>query len=395
MDYKKALASKLDRIKPSGIRKFFDLLDGRSDVISLGIGEPDFVTPWHIRDAGAYSLEKGYTYYTSNAGLTELRQEISNYMQRRFQLAYDAAGEILVTVGGSEAIDLAIRAMIEQGDEVLIPQPSFVCYDPMTVLAGGTPVVLQTYKEDKFRVTPERLEAAITPRTKLLILPYPCNPTGAIMPRAELEAIAQVVIKHDLMVLSDEIYSELTYGQKHVSIAAIPGMRERTIVVNGFSKSYAMTGWRLGYACGPREILGMMTRIHQYAIMSAPTTAQFAAIEALKNGDEDIREMREEYDQRRRFVCDRLNSLGLTCFEPQGAFYVFPTIEKTGLSSEEFSERLLKERQVAVIPGNAFGDCGEGFVRCCYACSMRDLAEALSRIEKFLQDLGCLERDNS
>lgn len=388
IDYNKKLSSRLQNIKPSGIRKFFDLLDGAQDVISLGIGEPDFITPWHIRDAGGYSLEKGYTYYTPNSGLTELKNEISKYLKRRFSLEYSPADEMLVTVGGSEAIDLAIRALIEPGDEVLIPEPSFVCYDPITVLSGGTPVPIETYKEDKFRLTPENLEAAITPRSKLLVLPYPCNPTGAIMSRSDLEAIAQVVIRHDLVVLSDEIYSELTYDAQHVSPASIPGMRERTIVVNGFSKAYAMTGWRLGYACAPKEIMSVMLKIHQYAIMSAPTTAQFAAIEAMRNGDADIAEMREEYDRRRRFMCDRLNSLGLTCFEPQGAFYMFPSIEKTGLSSEEFCERLLKTHRVAVIPGNAFGECGEGFVRCCYACSMRDLAEALARIERFLEDLG-------
>ncbi len=388
INYDEKLSSRLKNIKPSGIRKFFDLVEDTEGVISLGIGEPDFVTPWHIRDAGGYSLEKGYTYYTPNAGLTELRSEISKYLNRRFGLTYSPKDEILVTVGGSEAIDLTVRALIEPGDEVLIPEPSFVCYDPITVLAGGTPVPIPTYKEDKFRLTAENLEAAITPKSKLLVLPYPCNPTGAIMPREQLEAIAEVVIKHDLIVLSDEIYAELTYDAHHVSPASIPGMRERTVVVNGFSKAYAMTGWRLGYACAPKELMGIMVKIHQYAIMSAPTTAQFAAIEAMKNGDNDIREMREEYDRRRRFVCDRLNSLGLTCFEPQGAFYIFPSIEKTGLSSEEFCERLINTRKVAVIPGNAFGECGEGFVRCCYACSMRDLAEALARIEHFLEDLG-------
>lgn len=388
INYDEKLSSRLKNIKPSGIRKFFDLVEDTEGVISLGIGEPDFVTPWHIRDAGAYSLEKGYTYYTPNAGLTELRGEISGYLSRRFGLNYSPKDEILVTVGGSEAIDLTVRALIEPGDEVLIPEPSFVCYDPITVLAGGTPVPIPTYKEDKFRLTPENLEAAITPKSKLLVLPYPCNPTGAIMPREQLEAIAKVVIKHDLIVLSDEIYAELTYDAHHVSPASIPGMRERTVVVNGFSKAYAMTGWRLGYACAPKELMGIMVKIHQYAIMSAPTTAQFAAIEAMKNGDNDIREMREEYDRRRRFVCDRLNSLGLTCFEPQGAFYIFPSIEKTGLTSEEFCERLINTHKVAVIPGNAFGECGEGFVRCCYACSMRDLAEALVRIEHFLEDLG-------
>ena len=388
MDYRKKMSSRVRDIKPSGIRRFFDLLDGASDVISLGIGEPDFVTPWHIRDAGEYSLEKGYTYYTPNAGLTELRAEISKYLERRFQLNYSPQDEILVTVGGSEAIDLAIRTLVDEGEEVLIPEPSFVCYDPITTLTGGVPVPIPTYKEDNFRLTPETLEAAITPKSKLLVLPYPCNPTGAIMQRAELEALRDVIVRHDLMVLSDEIYAELTYDTHHVSPASIPGMRERTVVVNGFSKAYAMTGWRLGYACAPAEIMSVMVKIHQYAIMSAPTTAQFAAIEALRNGDADIAEMREEYDQRRRFVCDRLNSLGLTCYEPRGAFYIFPSIAVTGLGSEEFCERLLKTRKVAVIPGNAFGECGEGFVRCCYACSMRDLAEALARIEHFLEDLG-------
>lgn len=391
MNYEKVLSSRLKNIKPSGIRKFFDLLVGRDDVISLGIGEPDFVTPWHIRDAGIYSLEKGYTHYTPNAGTMELRCAISSYLKRKFKLSYAPNGEILVTVGGSEAIDGALRALVENGDEVLVPEPSFVCYGPMASLAGATPVPVPTYKENNFKLTAEDLRGKITDRSKVLILPYPCNPTGAIMTKDELSEIAKVVCENDLIVISDEIYSELTYEGEHISPATIEGMRERTIVVNGFSKSYAMTGWRLGYACGPKELIAPMTLIHQYAIMSAPTTAQYAAVEALNNGDEDITKMREEYNHRRRVICDRLNSLGLTCFEPKGAFYVFPSIEITGLSSEEFCERLLKEYGVAVIPGNAFGDCGEGFVRCCYASSMRDLTEALARIEEFLKSLGCIK----
>ncbi len=391
MNYEKVLSSRLKNIKPSGIRKFFDLLAGRDDVISLGIGEPDFVTPWHICDAGIYSLEKGYTHYTPNAGTMELRTAISNYLKRKFKLSYAPNGEILVTVGGSEAIDAALRALVENGDEVLVPEPSFVCYGPMATLAGATAVPVPTYKENNFKLTAEDLRGKITDRSKVLILPYPCNPTGAIMTKEELSEIAKVVCENDLIVISDEIYSELTYEGEHVSPATIEGMRERTIVVNGFSKSYAMTGWRLGYACGPKELIAPMTLIHQYAIMSAPTTAQYAAVEALNNGDEDIAKMREEYNHRRRVICDRLNSLGLTCFEPKGAFYVFPSIEITGLTSEEFCERLLKEQGVAVIPGNAFGDCGEGFVRCCYASSMRDLTEALARIETFLKNLGCIK----
>lgn len=391
MNYEKVLSSRLKNIKPSGIRKFFDLLAGRDDVISLGIGEPDFVTPWHICDAGIYSLEKGYTHYTPNAGTMELRCAISNYLKRKFKLSYAPNGEILVTVGGSEAIDAALRALVENGDEVLVPEPSFVCYGPMATLAGATAVPVPTYKENNFKLTAEDLRGKITDRSKVLILPYPCNPTGAIMTKDELSKIAKVVCENDLIVISDEIYSELTYEGEHISPATIEGMHERTIVVNGFSKSYAMTGWRLGYACGPKELIAPMTLIHQYAIMSAPTTAQYAAVEALNNGDEDIAKMREEYNHRRRVICDRLNSLGLTCFEPKGAFYVFPSIEVTGLSSEEFCERLLKEQGVAVIPGNAFGECGEGFVRCCYASSMRDLTEALARIEEFLKSLGCIK----
>lgn len=386
MDYSKKLSSCASGLKPSGIRKFFDLIDGK-DTISLGIGEPDFVTPWHIRDAGIVSLEKGYTYYTPNAGTTELRKSISSYMQRRFSLEYAAADEVVVTVGGSEAIDLALRALINSGDEVIVPEPSFVCYGPMASLAGAKVVYLPTYEEDDFKINPEKLEAAITPATKVLILPYPNNPTGAILARKDLEELSKIIIKHDLLVISDEIYSELTYDGAHTSPASIEGMRERTVVVNGFSKSYAMTGWRLGYACGPREIIRVMTRIHQYAIMSAPTTAQFAAVEALEHGDKDIFDMREEYNRRRRYMCDRFNAIGLDCQMPKGAFYMFPSIKTTGLSSEEFCERLLREKKVAVIPGNAFGDSGEGFVRCCYAASMKNIATALERIEEFIKTL--------
>ncbi|MBQ8003604.1 MAG: aminotransferase class I/II-fold pyridoxal phosphate-dependent enzyme [Oscillospiraceae bacterium] len=386
MDYNTKLSSRASGIKPSGIRKYFDLISG-SDVISLGIGEPDFVTPWHIRDAGIASLEKGYTYYTPNAGTMELRCAVTDYMQRSFSLSYDPKDEVVVTVGGSEAIDLAMRALVNPGDEVIVPEPSFVCYGPIASLASGVPVHVATVAEDDFKLTPEKLEAVITPKSKLLVLPYPNNPTGAILERSELEALAKVIVKHDLMVISDEIYSELTYGGKHVSIASVEGMRERTIVVNGFSKSYAMTGWRLGYACCPREIAAVMTRIHQYGIMSAPTMAQFAAVEALNHGDKDIEEMREEYNQRRRFMCDRFNAIGLTCAMPQGAFYMFPCIKSTGLTSDEFCMRLLREKHVAVIPGNAFGDSGEGFVRCCYAASMKNIAKALSRIEEFVQSL--------
>lgn len=387
MDYKTKLSSCASSLKPSGIRRFFELLDGSSDVISLGIGEPDFVTPWHIRDAGIASLERGYTYYTPNAGTSELRRAISDYMKRSFNLSYAPENEIVVTVGGSEAIDLCFRALIDPGDEVIIPEPSFVCYGPIASLAGGVPVTVATYAEDGFKLTPEMLERAITPKTKLLVLPYPNNPTGAILGKSELRALAEVIIKHDLLVISDEIYSELTYGGKHVSIASVEGMQERCIVVNGFSKSYAMTGWRLGYACGPREIIGVMTRVHQYAIMSAPTTAQFAAVEALEKGDADIEAMREEYNRRRLFMCDRFNAIGLECTMPDGAFYMFPSIKKTGLSSEEFCMRLLKEKNVAVIPGNAFGESGEGFVRCCYAASMKNIARALARIEEFVESL--------
>lgn len=371
-------------IPPSGIRKFFDIAAEMKDVISLGVGEPDFVTPWHIRDEGIYSLEKGHTHYTSNAGLKELRVEIGKYLKRRFGLEYDGEKQAIVTVGGSEAIDLFLRTVISPGDEVLIPEPCFVCYKPITSLAGGVPVPVQTYARDEFRLMPEELEKHITPKTKVLILPYPNNPTGGIMRKEDLEKIAKVVKKHDLLVLSDEIYAELTYGRKHVSIASLDGMYDRTVIVSGFSKAYAMTGWRLGYAVGNEYIIKMMTKVHQFAIMSAPTTAQYAAIEALKNGDEDIEYMREEYDKRRRIITDGFNNMGLSCFEPFGAFYVFPSIEKTGMSSMDFCEKLLYGEKVAVISGNSFGSCGEGFIRCSYAYSVEKICTALERIEKFI-----------
>lgn len=376
----------MQAIKPSGIRRFFDIANEMDNVISLSIGEPDFTTPWHVREEGIRSLEDGKTWYSPNRGFIELRQEISRWLKRHYHVNYNDKEEILVTVGGSEAIDLCLRSLISPGDEVLIPEPSFVCYVPLTEMAGGVPVVLETKAEDRFRITPEALRAKITPKTKLLILPYPNNPTGAVMRREHLEAIAEVVRENDLMVLSDEIYSALTYGDtNHVTFSAIDGMWERTIVVNGFSKAFAMTGWRLGYAVGPAQIIKAMTKLHQYGIMSAPTTAQYAAIEALKNGDEDIVYMREQYDMRRRLVVDGFNSMGLTCFEPEGAFYVFPCIKKTGLTSEEFCERLLYEERVAVVPGSAFGDCGEGFVRVSYSYSIKHITEALSRIEHFIK----------
>ncbi len=374
-------------IKPSGIRKFFDMAYGMEGVISLGIGEPDFVTPWHVRDAGIYSLEKGNTMYTPNPGLPELRRVLCDYLSRRFGLSYEVP-ETLVTVGGSEAIDLAIRAIVQPGDEVIIPEPCFVCYDPITRLAGGTPVALACLPEDNFKLDPERLEAAITTRTKLLVFPFPNNPTGAVMGREDLEAVAEVIRRHDIAVISDEIYAELTYtGERHVSIASLEGMRERTVVVSGLSKSHAMTGWRLGFAVGPREIIGPMTKIHQFAIMCAPIMSQYAAIEALRDGDGDIADMHEEYDRRRRLVTDGFNRLGLTCFEPMGAFYVFPDIRSTGMSSAEFCERLLKEAKVAVVPGDAFGESGEGFVRVSYAYSVKQITAALERIEEFLKNV--------
>ena len=379
MNYDSIVAQRIQNIKPSGIRKFFDILEEMTDAISLGIGEPDFVTPWHIRDAGIYSLERGHTKYTSNAGMLELRREIANYLRRRFDLEYDYAKQILVTVGGSEAIDLALRCMLNPGDEVIIPVPSFVCYGPLTEMAGGVPVYVELKEENQFRLTPQQLKEAITPKTKVLVLPFPSNPTGGIMERRDLEAIADVLRGTDIMVLSDEIYAELTYGQRHVSMANLTDMYERTVVVNGFSKSHAMTGWRMGYVCAPQPIIAAMTKLHQFGIMSAPTTSQYAAIEAMRNGDREIQHMREEYDSRRRYLVENLNRIGLTCFEPKGAFYVFPCIRSTGLSSEEFCERFLMEEKVAVIPGTAFGAGGEGFVRACYASSMRDLAEAVSR----------------
>ena len=387
MNYEKVLSKRICGVKPSGIRKFFDLLQNMEDVISLGVGEPDFATPWHIRDAGIYALEKGFTKYTSNAGLVELRREISRYMARRFQLNYDPQGQILVTVGGSEGIDLALRCMINPGDEVVVPVPSFVCYGPLVEMAGGVPVYVELSAEDEFRLTPEKLRAALSDKTKAVVLPFPSNPTGGIMERADLEAIAQLLRGTDIMVVSDEIYAELTYGQRHVSIANLDGMYERTVVVNGFSKSYSMTGWRLGYLCGPKELIAQMTKLHQFGIMSAPTVSQYAAIEAMRNGDRDIEAMREEYDGRRRYLVENLNRIGLSCFEPKGAFYVFPDIRSTGLSSDEFCERFLREQRVAVIPGSAFGPGGEGFVRACYAASMKDIAESIRRMEIFLKKL--------
>ena len=382
------LSKTIVEIEPSGIRKFFDIVNEMQEAISLGVGEPDFDTPWHIRDEGIYSLEKGRTFYTSNAGLKELKTEIAKYMNRRFDLTYDPDHEILVTVGGSEAIDIAMRAMLDPGDEVLIPQPSFVCYPPCATLANGVPVCIELKAKNEFRLTAKELEAAVTPKTKLLVLPFPNNPTGSIMERGDLEEIAEVIIRHDLYVLSDEIYSELTYGDtSHVSIASLPGMRERTIVINGFSKAYAMTGWRLGYACGPRLILEQMFKIHQFAIMCAPTTSQYAAVEAMKNGDEDVARMREEYDGRRRYLLYRFREMGMECFEPYGAFYMFPCIREFGMTSEEFAERLLESEKVAVVPGTAFGACGEGFVRISYASSLENLKEALERIEHFIGKL--------
>ena len=381
------LSKTIKTIEPSGIRKFFDLVSEMDDAISLGVGEPDFDTPWHIRDEGIYSLEKGRTFYTSNAGLKDLKIEIAKYLDRRFDLHYDYNKEIFVTVGGSEAIDLTMRAMLDPGDEVLIPQPSYVSYVPCCVLANGTPVIIELKAENEFRLTAEELEAVITPKTKLLVMPFPNNPTGAVMERADLEAVAEVVKKHDLYVLSDEIYCELTYLENHVSIASLPGMKERTIVVNGFSKSHAMTGWRLGYACGPAPILKQMLKIHQFAIMCAPTTSQYAAIEALRNGDEDVAMMREQYDARRRYLMQRFKEMGLDCFEPFGAFYVFPCIKEFGMTSDEFANRLLQTKKVAVVPGTAFGRSGEGFLRISYAYSLEDLKVALERVEEFITEL--------
>lgn len=381
------LSKTITTIEPSGIRKFFDIVCEMDDAISLGVGEPDFDTPWHIRDEGIYSLEKGRTFYTSNAGLKELKIEISKYLDRRFGLSYDYNKEMLVTVGGSEAIDIAMRAMLDPQDEVLIPQPSYVSYVPCCVLANGTPVPIELKAENEFRLTAEELEAAITPKTKLLVMPFPNNPTGAVMEKKDLEAVAEVVKKHDLFVLSDEIYAELTYLDNHVSIASIPGMRERTIVINGFSKSHAMTGWRLGYACGPEVIIKQMLKIHQFAIMCAPTTSQYAAVEALRNGDEDVAMMREEYNGRRRYVLERFKEMGLSCFEPFGAFYAFPCIKDLGMTSDEFATKLLQTKKVAVVPGTAFGACGEGFLRISYAYSLDDLRIALDRVAEFVTEI--------
>lgn len=385
IDYRAVLNDKVQAIKPSGIRRFFDIANEMDNVISLSIGEPDFTTPWHVRQEGIHSLEDGKTWYSPNRGFMELREEISRWFKRHYHVEYDPRGEVLVTVGGSEALDLCLRSLIRPGDEVLIPEPSFVCYVPLTEMAGGVPVTIETKAEDKFRLTAEALRAKITPKSKLLILPFPNNPTGAVMRRKHLVEIAEVVKEYNLTVLSDEIYGALTYGDtSHVTFSAIDDMWERTIVCNGFSKAFAMTGWRLGYAVGPKEIIGAMTKLHQYAIMSAPTTAQYAAIEAMRNGDEDIVYMREQYDMRRRLIVDGFNAMGLTCFEPEGAFYVFPCIRKTGLTSEEFCEKLLYDEHVAVVPGTAFGPSGEGFVRVSYSYSIKHITEALSRIGHFI-----------
>lgn len=374
-------------IKPSGIRKFFDLASERKDTISLGVGEPDFDTPWHIRDEGIYSLEKGKTFYTSNSGLMELRTEICNYYARRFDISYDPKHETIITVGGSEAIDIALRAMVDPGDEVIVPQPSYVSYEPCAILAGAKPVIVELKNEDDFRLTAEELEEAITDKTKILVLPFPNNPTGAIMEREDLEKIAKICIEKDIFVLSDEIYAELTFKNDHVSIASIPGMKERTIVINGFSKSYAMTGWRLGYALGPEEIIAQMTKIHQFAIMCAPTTSQYAAVEALRSGDEDVRKMRTSYNQRRNYLMNAFREMKLPCFEPFGAFYVFPDIREFNMTSEEFAFALLDAQSVAVVPGTAFGDCGEGFLRISYAYSLEQLKTAMGRIALFIEGL--------
>ncbi len=381
------LADKVVDIKPSGIRKFFDVANERKDVISLGVGEPDFDTPWHIRDEGIYSLEKGRTFYTSNSGLMELREEISKYLNRRVHVQYDPKKEILITVGGSEAIDIGLRAMVNPGDEVLIPQPSYVSYEPCAILAGAKPVIIELKNENEFRLTAEELLAAITPKTKILVLPFPNNPTGAIMTAEDLEKIAEIVIEKDLFVISDEIYSELSYQGDHVTIASFPGMKERTILINGFSKAYAMTGWRLGYACGPEAIIQQMMKIHQFAIMCAPTTSQYAAIDALRNGDEDVAMMRESYNQRRNYLIHTFKEMNLPCFEPFGAFYVFPCIQEFGISSDDFAFRLLEEENLAVVPGTAFGDCGEGFLRISYAYSLEKLKTAMGRIDHFITKL--------
>lgn len=386
IDYDKLVSPVVDAIPPSGIRKFFDIAAEMDDAISLGVGEPDFTTPWTIREAGIYSLEKGQTHYTANAGLLELRNEICRYNKRKFGVEYDPKKEVLVTVGGSEAIDAMIRSVVNPGDEVLIPEPCFVCYKPLTIMAGGVPVSIRTREEDEFRLLPEQLKEKITDKTKLLILPYPNNPTGGVMSKADLEAIAEVLRDTNVLVLSDEIYGELRYSEEeHTVFSAIDGMKERTVVVNGFSKAFAMTGWRLGYALGPERLIKLMTKIHQFGIMSAPTTAQFAAIEALKSCDDDVAEMRREYNYRRRYIVDGFRAMGLSCFEPLGAFYVFPCIKSTGMTSDEFCIKLLNEEKVAVVPGNAFGESGEGFIRCSYAYSIENIQEALKRIEKFVE----------
>lgn len=381
------LSDKVINIKPSGIRKFFDIVSEMKDAISLGVGEPDFDTPWHIRDEGIYAFERGKTFYTSNAGLKDLRTEISNYINRTQGVKYDPNGEIIVTVGGSEAIDIGLRAIINANDEVIIPQPSYVSYEPCAILADAKPIIINLKAENEFRLTPEELLCAITDKTKVLILPYPNNPTGAIMEKEDLEKIANIIIEKDLLVMSDEIYSALTYKDKHISIASIDGMKERTILINGFSKAYAMTGWRLGYACGPKDIIKQMTKIHQFAIMCAPTTSQYAAIEALRHGDEDVENMRRSYNQRRRYLMHEFKEMGLECFEPFGAFYVFPCIKEFGMTSEEFATRFLKEEKVAVVPGTAFGDCGEGYLRISYAYSIDNLKIAIERLKHFITKL--------
>ena len=381
------LSNTIVNIKPSGIRKFFDIAAEMDDVISLGVGEPDFDTPWHVRDEGIYSLEKGRTSYTSNAGVKELKEEIAKFLKRRYDLTYDPVKEMIVTVGGSEGIDICMRAMLDPGDEVLIPQPSYVSYEPCAILANGTPVIIELKAENEFRLTAEELEAAITPKTKLLVLPFPNNPTGAIMERKDLEAIAEVILKHDLYVLSDEIYSELTYTDNHVSICNLPGMQERTVLINGFSKSHSMTGWRLGYACGPEVIIKQMLKIHQFAIMCAPTTSQYAAVEAMRNGDEDVQMMKKEYNVRRKYLLKRFGEMGVDCFEALGAFYVFPCIKEFGMTSEDFATAMLKSKKVCVVPGTAFGNCGEGFLRISYAYSMENLKTAMDRFEEFVKEL--------
>lgn len=381
------IARKVTELKPSGIRKFFDIVSEMKDAISLGVGEPDFDTPWHIRDEGIYSLEKGRTFYTSNSGLKELRNEISKYVESSQGVRYDPLHEVLITVGGSEAIDLACRALLNPGDEVIIPEPSYVSYVPCVIMAGGKPVTINLKEENEFRLKPEELKAAITPKTKILVLPYPNNPTGAIMERKDLEALTDIIIENDIYIISDEIYSELSYKEGHVSIVSLPGMKERTIYINGFSKAYAMTGWRLGYACAPENICVQMTKLHQFCIMCAPTTSQYAAIEALKHGGRDVAEMRDAYNERRRFLMHEFKKMGLKCFEPYGAFYVFPSIKEFGMTSDDFCTELLKRKKVAVVPGTAFGECGEGFVRISYAYSIDNLKEALGRIDEFIKEL--------